>query len=453
MPEKRKGTMPSPPAKRPRISHENEESSEQYEQPRQNYTYGQRGAFPGLDDGGDELFYGPADDGMEYLRMVRSEANALPTLFVASTQTSTPQDSSPSKQNDSEPPSARKSSMPSGFFAKESAYIAPAITTDANAHSPSKLEDLYPPAQISYYNLLRHRFLLLRSTLRCSPPAEAIRALDSSHPVSLPRNSGSAHREWRRLLLAVNPQMVQVACMDMESVLEALELLARMISDVVKSENAERARRSGAWAWALLGKCREVGQLTTEEVGVIRNLGKRAATILRKVQELESSRSQWTEPSVSTEDAEDGDLKGDGSKEDDPQETAVDEDEPTKQEDLPEDLPEATGTSQPIMPDVSGETDELEAAKARLEARLQSFDGSAEAQNAMPDAPLEQSEVDTSKARLQDQPQSIDEPTETPHDEEEYLVTQTRALLDMVLTVVGEFFGQRDLLESREAWI
>jgi regulator of vacuolar morphogenesis len=36
-------------------------------------TYGQRGAFPGLDDsnGDEELFYGPASDGLEYLRMVR----------------------------------------------------------------------------------------------------------------------------------------------------------------------------------------------------------------------------------------------------------------------------------------------------------------------------------------------------------------------------------------------
>jgi len=35
--------------------------------------YGQRGAFPGLDDsrGEDDLFYGPASDGLEYLRMVR----------------------------------------------------------------------------------------------------------------------------------------------------------------------------------------------------------------------------------------------------------------------------------------------------------------------------------------------------------------------------------------------
>ena len=42
-------------------------------QPQVDPTYGQRGAFPGLEDNGDEddLFYGPASDGLEYLRMVR----------------------------------------------------------------------------------------------------------------------------------------------------------------------------------------------------------------------------------------------------------------------------------------------------------------------------------------------------------------------------------------------
>ena len=36
-------------------------------------TYGQRSAFPGLDSLGSEndYFYGPAEDGLEYLRMVR----------------------------------------------------------------------------------------------------------------------------------------------------------------------------------------------------------------------------------------------------------------------------------------------------------------------------------------------------------------------------------------------
>lgn len=40
--------------------------------PRVDPVYGQRSAFPGLDDhDSDQLFYGPAEDGLEYLRMVR----------------------------------------------------------------------------------------------------------------------------------------------------------------------------------------------------------------------------------------------------------------------------------------------------------------------------------------------------------------------------------------------
>jgi regulator of vacuolar morphogenesis len=44
-----------------------------HEEPKVNPTYGQKAAFPGLEaDGeGDELFYGPASNGLEYLRMVR----------------------------------------------------------------------------------------------------------------------------------------------------------------------------------------------------------------------------------------------------------------------------------------------------------------------------------------------------------------------------------------------
>ena len=32
---------------------------------------GQRGAFPGLEEYGDDFFCGPASDGIDYLRMVR----------------------------------------------------------------------------------------------------------------------------------------------------------------------------------------------------------------------------------------------------------------------------------------------------------------------------------------------------------------------------------------------
>ena len=50
------------------------------EQPRSDPTYGQKGAFPGLDDNEHELFYGPPSNGLEYLRMVRlvSDSPRLP---------------------------------------------------------------------------------------------------------------------------------------------------------------------------------------------------------------------------------------------------------------------------------------------------------------------------------------------------------------------------------------
>lgn len=66
----------SPSAKRPCPSHADDDvdmnnASTSYERPRNHPVYGQKSAFPGLDEAEDELFYGPAEDGMEYLRMVR----------------------------------------------------------------------------------------------------------------------------------------------------------------------------------------------------------------------------------------------------------------------------------------------------------------------------------------------------------------------------------------------
>lgn len=73
--------FPLPSSKKLRRSNEDVEQDEfeNYEpedglaeHPRTDNSFGMKGAFPGLgsvDD--DELFYGPANDGIEYLRMVR----------------------------------------------------------------------------------------------------------------------------------------------------------------------------------------------------------------------------------------------------------------------------------------------------------------------------------------------------------------------------------------------
>ena len=67
----------SPPPKRSRsiTSYAEDEdyidSEEVKEQPRLDPESGLHNAFPGLGTNGDELFYGPAADGIDYLRMVR----------------------------------------------------------------------------------------------------------------------------------------------------------------------------------------------------------------------------------------------------------------------------------------------------------------------------------------------------------------------------------------------
>ncbi|KAJ5878686.1 hypothetical protein N7455_002151 [Penicillium solitum] len=454
--------MSPPSLKRPRISYDDDEDDESstasYERPRHNPLYGQKSAFPGLDDGGDELLYDEPEDGLEYLRMVRSEANSLPVLF--STDPSNPTSNTHRDLKQLEPNSLP---LPVGFYEDE-AYIAPAEDADENkvAHSPSKLDELYPETQRSYNNLLRHRFLLLRSTLRCSPPAGAINTLDNDHPISLPRKAGSAHKIWRRLLVTVEPRMIQLASMDMDSVLEVLEILARMMSDVVRGDDTQRVRRIGAWAWGLLGKCREVGQLSTREVGVIRNLGKRAATILRKVQELENDEyeedvdsSVADRPKEETQQGNLAECERDTEEEAQQGSTAQDE-EGTKPETQSE-LPTAQGeeeAKEEAQPETTVQNEE-ESKQAELPEVAEAQDSS------MPDASLEESDLEAAKARLQARlqnnydsiktPASCDNEEEEEEDEDDWSI-QTHALLDMIITVVGEFFGQRDLLQEREVW-
>ncbi|KAL5366025.1 hypothetical protein BJX96DRAFT_169579 [Aspergillus floccosus] len=419
MPDKRKipssGSTSSPHAKRYCSTYPEEEEEDgmshnvmPYERPRNHPVYGQKSAFPGLDSvNDDELFYGPAEDGLEYLRMVRSEANSLPILFtapqLAAPETETPDDSLVEDLNRPE----GKEALPvrEGVYV-DGVYVAPQHTTTSTADA---LEATYSDAQESYYNLLHHRFLLLRSILKCTPPSEAITALDESHPISFPRHSKTARKEWRHLLLAVDPLTVQLACMDMDSVLGVLGIMARLISENVRSGSAERIRRMGAWAWGLLGKCRDVGQLGTEEVGEIRDLGKRAAKILCKMKEEEISKNRTA--------TQDGGISDDES---DFDHVRAEGDDGSPGRDL--DMPDAE--SNPVV------GDELEQAKARLQATLQA----GEDQAPLPaDEPLKEAATPT-ESELVD------------------VATQTKAMLDMIITVVGQYYGQRDLLQARELW-
>ncbi|KAL2816788.1 hypothetical protein BDW59DRAFT_175703 [Aspergillus cavernicola] len=427
MPQKRNhpssGSGSSPYAKRARPSYAEDEQDDEstqntvtpYERPRNHPVFGQKGAFPGLDtDAGDELFYGPADDGLEYLRMVRSEANSLPTLFTAPAATEPPakpaevpgdteqaQDGPRQEVKIEEPGPVKR--LPEGVFS-DGVYIG--LTT-----TKPIADEGFSDAQASYYNLLHHRFRLLRSILKCTPPSEAISALDDSHPISFPRWSKNAQKEWRRLLLKVNPQTVQLACMDLDTVLGVLVIVARLMSENVRSGDTILVRRIGAWAWGLLGRCRDSGQMGAQEIGDIRELGKRAVRILQKMGEVKK------------------DVQGD--EEDDGYESEADHvnNEDGRLEEQGDGHGDSMAISDPDKPEKRTDAEALERAKARLEAQVSAAGDE-----------LTSQETGEEEGEIVDEGNGVD------------VEIQIRAMLDMIITIVGEHYGQRDLLEAREIW-
>lgn len=254
--------------------------------------------------------------------------------------------------------------------------------------------------------------------------------------------------------------MAQIACMDMDSVLGVLTILTRSLSEAVRSEDGVRVRRLGAWAWGLLGRCREVGEMGSEAVGDIRELGKRAVRILSKIRENElrsNFQGYGTNGAGGIEDvpeASSGTEKNPENGESDVQNSHVGQDSAaaTVGDYEGSDIDYGSSVefaidSQPAHQEniEQSSPDELEAAKARLQARL---DGKVTDRNRSQDNEDEADESIGGEDRRE---------TEGDYDVSSNsglnnVKQDTRAMLDMIITIVGEFYGQRDLLEFRDMW-
>ncbi|KAL1959862.1 hypothetical protein VTO42DRAFT_1007 [Malbranchea cinnamomea] len=300
-------------------------------------------------------------------------------------------------------------------------------SADVDREAQNEEGEEQPDPQEMYYNLLRHRFQLLRSTLKCTPPASAIASLDDDHPISFPEHSLKAMLEWRRLLQSVEPQMVQLACMDTESVLRLIPIVTRSISAAAKSGEIARVKRLGAWAWGLLGRCRDVGQMSSEEVAEIRELGKRAVKILIKIRSPEIHKALEEVAGHDEETVDDSEFEDEG------QQAKTTKGPVPSSEEVIGDISAQGPAENGIETETAPEIDDLEIAKARLRKRLGL------------DVAL------TNSPHLENG--DIQEDVEGSKEKEAHeLDLETRAMLDMIITVVGEFYGQRDLLEFRDIW-
>lgn len=246
--------------------------------------------------------------------------------------------------------------------------------------------------------------------------------------------------------------------MDKDAVLRLLRVI---LGGKFLRRGTELRERTSRWLWALLARLPDRGELDYMEVGYVRDLGKRAALLMHSLREMAALREEvesgggggggaaheddGLEGDQEDWNVEDDDLEDDGAEWSAPpnksaEPAAVADNHPASAQHssdpparssstAPTSLPNADGDKADQMED--GEIDEsapmdidtdVESAKARLLAKLSAHGSSSNDADQAEEPPF-----DPARARM-----------------------NMRATLNMILTVAGEFYGQRDLLEFRD---
>ena len=248
------------------------------------------------------------------------------------------------------------------------------------------------------------------------------------------------------------PTTIVLSQLPQESVLQGLQILESSLA----SGDMAAKKFLGLWAWGLLARCREAGQMASEEIGVLRDLGKRAVWLLRGLRAGTDYLAQEQSQDVGR-----SDMGPDDDREEEAESQARDSPrhgqehqglETTSSSDPPADdtLAEEAEAVQPAksthtVVNQPGSDDPLAAAKASL---LSSLTPQAQATMSAtrtqdPTQPIANGHSASSDMTSAGQPET---------DEQRGQAIRLYATLDMIITIVGEFYGQRDLLEGRLVW-
>ncbi|KFZ13685.1 hypothetical protein V502_06483 [Pseudogymnoascus sp. VKM F-4520 (FW-2644)] len=291
------------PSKRPR--HSSNAPPKEGTQGRIDPTYGQRSAFPGLDEEGsfgaedDDLDYGDDSGAISYLRAVRSEAAGIPTVLVAPRPILEGGEEEDRTIYDDGVGDSR------GFYS-DGAYTA---APDPQPDTPGNI----PPAKhlrTKYFEKILERFAHLREQLGNTPPDHVVEKLDQNHD-SYMSASAPDYRKWRWRVINTEPMNAQLARMDRATSLKLLRLLTNdklgMGGSTIPSERLSR------WIWGVLARLPDSGELNSEEIGLVRDLGKRAVwlgVVINQPQSDTAAGMPGDEDNEGEEDYEDDEEEG-----------------------------------------------------------------------------------------------------------------------------------------------
>lgn len=225
----------------------------------------------------------------------------------------------------------------------------------------------------------------------------------------------------------VDPLPAQISGMNKSTVLRLLGLLT---GGNLLRRGTEVEVGVSRWTWSLLAKLPDRGELTSEEIGVVRELGKKAvlvgiglkndAELNEGMEEVEGGLDQVEEEDEPLDVVNDSSIATPSS----PQHPVDPVGEFGSANTLLVESQTSDTNNHASFLDVSHPTDDLATAKARILTSL--------------DEPVKHGVT-------------LEEPRKQSATGKMYK-WNTKATVDMILTVAGEVYGQRDLLEFRGTW-
>jgi hypothetical protein len=322
----------------------------------------------------------------------------------------------------------------------------------------------YKPRQAFTLRLLvlfkRQRRLL------ASTPIKDLTMLPKAMKLTLPKGYKTGYMAYKEITVNHNPLPMYLAVLPQSTLLRMLGYATEGLK-----RNRNIGSRQAAWLWGLLCRLGDVGTMDSDAVSVIRDLGKKAVWVgvgffdeetARLTAEYNGLRAHSTSDPAHFSD--EGDA---GQSEDmDIASSRVSKDRDADDVERGElEKRRRRNTSSPPLSDdgraysphqdanvssaAQAEASNLEAARARLLERIVTVDSiKADAEACDYDKGLvEVPSDDGADDRDVDQTdEHVEEQTADCPD------ANTRATLDMIVTVSGEVYGQRDLLEFREVW-
>lgn len=313
----------------------------------------------------------------------------------------------------------------------------------------------------AYFASVMEQYLNLRNILHAEPPQNARSRLAKAQlKTEAPADNQSfVIATWSRLLRDTDPHPLQVAHMSKDTTLRILRI---MLGGKFLRRGYTLPERTSRWIWALLARLPDKGELNYAEIGWIRDLGRRAVLLGRSLAEMAALRDELAEGGLGAHEAvdrsssdedvmadpEDLEIEGAVSADEDEEDSTPVE---TEQEDEQASKAMEPTTTSPPKPDAEeGEIDEDEDVAMDIASDSDAEEGEVAA--AEPQESLE-----AAKERLLAQIKSGPAPDDDEEAEKEAakqrLRSNLRATLNMILTVAGEFYGQRDLLEFREPFV